>query len=112
MIRSRSVALASCAILVLSAFAIAQQQGRWERERVTNNVGNRWSKYEAEMQDPVDDPPDAWESTEFAFARLRYRSPRDRRGGWYNRSRWGIDANKSERQFILETAVDAWIRAY
>ena len=29
------------------------------------------------MQDPIDDPPDAWEPTEFAFARLRFRSPRD-----------------------------------
>jgi hypothetical protein len=56
----------------------------------------RWALYEAEMQDPVDDPPDAWEQTEFAFARLRYRSPYDRR--YY--AAWGIDANKSDRQFI------------
>ena len=56
----------------------------------------RWAMYEAEMQNPVDDPPDAYEDTEFAFARLRFRSPRD---GYY-RSRWGTDANKSERQFI------------
>jgi hypothetical protein len=59
-------------------------------------AANRWARYEPEMQNPVDDPPDAWEKTEFAFARLRYRSDR---GGWY-RARWGIDANKSERQFI------------
>ena len=52
--------------------------------------------YEHEMQNPVNDPPDAWEETEFAFARLRFRSFRD---GWY-RARWGTDANKSERQFI------------
>ena len=58
--------------------------------------GNRWAIYEHEMQNPVDDPPDAWEKTEFAFARLRFRS---RRSGWGG-SRWGIDANKSERQFI------------
>jgi hypothetical protein len=57
---------------------------------------NRWAKYEREMQDPVDDPPDAWEKSEFAFGRLRFRSPRD--GRMY--SRWGIDANKSDRQFI------------
>jgi hypothetical protein len=56
----------------------------------------RWARYEAEMQNPADDPPDAWEKTEFAFARLRYRS---HRGGYY-RARWGTDANKSERQFI------------
>jgi hypothetical protein len=56
----------------------------------------RWAKYEAEMQNPAEDPPDAWEKTEFAFARLRYRSNRD--GRW--RGRWGTDANKSERQFI------------
>lgn len=56
----------------------------------------RWAAYEYEMQNPVDDPPDAWEDTEFAFARLRFRAVR---GGW-GRSRWGIDANKSDRQFI------------
>ncbi len=59
----------------------------------------RWERYEHEMQHPADDPPDAWEKTEFAFARLRYRSARDGRG-WSRSSRWGIDANKSERQFI------------
>ena len=56
----------------------------------------RWQQYEREMQDPADDPPDAWEKTEFAFARLRYHSFRDRGYRW----RWGTDANKSERQFI------------
>ncbi len=59
--------------------------------------GRRWAKYESEMQNPAEDPPDAWEKTEFAFARLRYRS--DRRG-WRGGGRWGIDANKSDRQFI------------
>ena len=58
--------------------------------------GNRWAMYEHEMQNPVDDPPDAWEKTEFAFARLRFRSNRN----GYFRARWGTDANKSERQFI------------
>jgi len=58
----------------------------------------RWAIYEREMQNPAEDPPDAYEETEFAFARLRFRSPRD---GYYYRSRWGTDSNKSERQFIL-----------
>jgi len=57
---------------------------------------NRWARYEREMQDPIDDPPDAKEATEFAFGRLRYRSPRD----GYRYSRWGVDANKSERLFM------------
>src|SRR5689334_25431077 len=60
---------------------------------------NRWAKYEHEMQDPVDDPPDALEKTEFAFARLRFRSPRD---GYFRRFlRWGTDSNKSERLFMM-----------
>lgn len=61
---------------------------------------NRWAQYEHEMQNPVDDPPGAYEETEFAFARLRFRSFRD---GYFGRGhlRWGTDANKSERQFIL-----------
>ena len=50
--------------------------------------------YEYEMQTPADDPPDAWEQTEFAFARLRYHSPR---GGFYQR--WGIDTNRADRLF-------------
>jgi hypothetical protein len=76
------------AVLLLAAvfFAAAQSDPR----------GRRWARYEREMQNPAPDPPGAWEQTEFAFARLRYRSYRD---GFY-RSRWGVDANKSERQFI------------
>lgn len=58
---------------------------------------NKWWKYEAEMQDPIDDPPDADRPAEFAFARLRYRSPRD----GFRRARWGTDANKGERLFIV-----------
>ena len=81
----RGVAVGVLAVLLLSA-----QPGRPER---------RWAMYEREMQDPAEDPPDAWEETEFAFARLRYRSDRDR-SGFRSRSRWGIDANKSDRQFI------------
>jgi hypothetical protein len=82
-------AIAMGAVFVLLA---AGQPGRPER---------RWAMYEREIQDPADDPPDAWEETEFAFARLRYRSDRDRGGSRFRmRSRWGIDANKSDRQFL------------
>ncbi len=56
----------------------------------------RWSAYEREMQNPADDPPDAYEDTEFAFARLRYRS----QGRGRYRGSWGTDSNKAERQFI------------
>ena len=56
----------------------------------------RWARYEYEMQDPVEDPPDAWKETEFVFARLRYRAGRD--GSFLGR--WGIDANKSDRLFM------------
>jgi len=56
----------------------------------------RWSVYEREMQNPAEDPPDANEDTEFAFARLRYRSP----GRGRFRGSWGTDSNKAERQFI------------
>lgn len=56
-----------------------------------------WERYEHEMQDPVEDPPDVGRKGEFALGRLRYRSPMDR-GRFY--SRWGIDANKGDRVFI------------
>ena len=78
--------LIAAVLLIGVILAVAAQSGR----------GRRWAQYEREMQNPADDPPDAWETAEFAFARLRYRSDRD---GFY-RSRWGTDANKSERQFI------------
>lgn len=55
----------------------------------------RYSPYANEMQNPTPDPPDAGEKTEYAFARLRYRSY----GGW-RRSSWGTDSNKAERQFV------------
>jgi hypothetical protein len=62
------------------------------------------STYEYEMQNPALDPPDAAEKTEFAFARLRYRSigrgfgrRGGRRGGGNS---WATDANKAERQFV------------
>jgi hypothetical protein len=54
---------------------------------------NRWWQYEPEMQDPIDDPPDADVESEFVFARLRYRSP-------YGRYRWGVDSNRGERHFF------------
>lgn len=58
-----------------------------------------WERYEHEMQDPIDDPPDALHKGEFVQGRLRYRSPMDgrRRGGYH---RWGIDANKGDRIFL------------
>lgn len=59
--------------------------------------GRIWAQYEHEMQDPVDDPPDAGRRGEFALGRLRYRSPLDR---GFSYSRWGIDANKGDRIFI------------
>src|SRR5258708_16880083 len=55
----------------------------------------RSSAYEREMQNPAEDPPDAYQEAEFAFARLRYRSPQRGRG----RASWGTDSNKAERQF-------------
>lgn len=63
-------------------------------------LGSRvWERYEHEMQDPVDDPPDARRKGEFALGRLRYYSPMDR-GGRGRYARWGIDANKGDRLFI------------
>jgi hypothetical protein len=63
-------------------------------------VHSRYSaRYEHEMQDPVDDPPDALHKGEFALGRLRYRSGLDR-GGWGRYARWGIDANKGDRLFV------------
>jgi len=56
----------------------------------------RWARYEHEMQDPVEDPPDAWKETEFVFSRLRYRA--GRAGSFLGR--WGTDANKSDRLFM------------
>ncbi len=56
-------------------------------------------RYESEMQNAADDPPDAYEKGEYSFARLRYRGA----GGGGRRFRggsWATDSNKSERQFI------------
>jgi hypothetical protein len=65
-------------------------------------------QYESEMQDPVEDPPDAAKKAEFAFARLRYRQYSGgggggfgfRGGGYGRRGRsWGIDSNRADRLF-------------
>ncbi|HUQ90137.1 MAG TPA: DUF4159 domain-containing protein [Bryobacteraceae bacterium] len=92
-------------LCIVAVFAAAQM-----RERV-------WARYEHEMQDPVEDPPDVGRKGEFALGRLRYRSPLDRGRSYF---RWGIDANKGDRIFIgllhrltridvepIETIVDA-----
>jgi hypothetical protein len=76
-------------VLLLAAAAVVLVPAQ-VRERV-------WARYEAEMQDPVEDPPDAMQKAEFALGRLRYRSPMDRRGRY---ARWGIDVNKGDRTFI------------
>ena len=86
----RRLSIAALLFATLGPIAILGFQGGFQ-SRVNQ-------QYEYEMQDPVDDPPDAWEDTEFAFARLRYRSGRGRFYGYG--ARWGTDANKSERQFI------------
>lgn len=52
--------------------------------------------YEYEMQNPTDDPPDAYEEGEFVFARLRYRSG----GRGFRGDSWGTDSNKAERVFL------------
>ena len=70
-------------------------------------------RFEWEMQDPVDDPPDAGVKAEFAFGRLRYHSGYGgrgfgRRGGGFGG--WGIDANRADRAFAIamrrQTRVD------
>lgn len=87
---SLRVRLRLCAVLGLAALCavIALGQGR---SRV-------WARYEIEMQDAVDDPPDVDRKGEFSPGRLRYRSPMDRYGGRY--FRWGIDVNKGDRILI------------
>ncbi|MBL0159395.1 MAG: DUF4159 domain-containing protein [Bryobacterales bacterium] len=81
----------ACAVVVLLLGGLAALIPGQMRERV-------WARYEREMQDPVEDPPDALRKAEFALGRLRYRSPMDRAGRRY--FRWGIDANKGDRTFI------------
>jgi len=78
------------ALMMAATFVCLAQRG---------STGRRWQMYEREMQNPADDPPDAWEEAEFAFARLRFRSQQDgyRRG----HARWGTDANTCDRHFIV-----------
>ena len=62
------------------------------------------------MQNPSDDPPGAWDKTEFAWGRLRFRA--DERFRYYGgHARWGTDTNKSDRFFLRAlrrlTRVDA-----
>jgi len=54
---------------------------------------NHWWMYEREMQDPINDPPDAEVPAEFKFGRLRYPS--------FRYGRWATDANKGERLFLV-----------
>jgi hypothetical protein len=55
-------------------------------------------RFESEMQDPVDDPPDASVKAEFAFGRLRYHAGYGGRG-YGRRGSWGTDANRADRLF-------------
>src|SRR5947207_2510201 len=77
-----------CLLLGGAAMGVAQMRGRIQ------------SRYESEMQDVVDDPPDADYQGGFRIGRLRYRSPMDARGARFGGYfRWGIDANKGDRLF-------------
>jgi Domain of unknown function (DUF4159) len=80
-------AIAVASVVLAAVVRAAQNRGR----------PNRWAQYEPEMQDPIDDPPDAYVEAEFAIGRLRFRSPTDRRRG--RGTRWGTDANKGDRIF-------------
>jgi Domain of unknown function (DUF4159) len=96
--------------LVPVALAVAGAAG-WAAQRAQpqERGERRWAQYEREMQDPIPDPPDAWDEAEFVTGRLRFRSPLDggRRFGGFRgfgrfgggRRRWGIDANKGDRVF-------------
>lgn len=84
----RRVAMALAIVFIAGGLLAALALGQWRP--------NKWARYEREMQDPVDDPPDADHPGEFRLGRLRFRSPRDGR----RYSRWGIDANKGDRLFL------------
>lgn len=88
----RSLLLGTAALACVLGALLAHAQ---LTEPTRGHRGNRWAMYEGEMQNPLEDPPDAWEQTEFAFGRLRFRSQRAR--GWY--LPWGIDANQADRRF-------------
>jgi hypothetical protein len=78
----KALLVCSAALVAVVATAVAWQ-------------GGNWSKYAGEMQNPAPDPPDAGEKSEWAFARLRYRSQGGRRRGG-----WGTDSNKAEQHFV------------
>jgi hypothetical protein len=84
---------AGLVLLVLTLASLLMTQGLLFAQ---GRFQNYWARYEREMQDPIDDPPDALRPSEFVFARLRYRSNRDGRAY----ARWGIDANKGDRLFL------------
>jgi hypothetical protein len=86
-LRTTAAAITMTLALWGSLYALQQQSGFQQR---------RSQAYEDEMQNPTDDPPDAYEDAEFVFARLRYRSPG--RGSY--RGSWGTDSNKAERVFL------------
>lgn len=84
-------------LVVLTCCAVAPVVALWGYQQRHSQT------YEWEMQDPVEDPPDAARKGEFAFARLRYRGNGYGRGFRGGGSRWGTDANRADR--IFEVAV-------
>lgn len=83
--------------ILIGALLLATLTALYAQRRSRLSGTRKWAMYEYEMQDPVEDPPDANLPGEFVLGRLRYRSPRDGRGPYY---RWGIDANKGDRIFL------------
>src|SRR5438477_190511 len=92
-------------VIVLLCLALAPliAQRNFQRSNLTapRNGMRHSQQYELEMQDPVDDPPDANDLAEFTFGRLRYRGYGGfgggfggRRGFGGGRSSWGIDSNR------------------
>lgn len=83
-------------ILILICIAM----GVWAAIAAVNRGVDAYP-YEVEHPEITLLPPDGDEKTEFAFARLRYPMlyGRSRRGSGFYGS-WGIDAPKSDRQFV------------
>src|SRR6266478_2556430 len=79
-------------LILLLSFTLVPAAFLWGFQKRYNQ------QYEYEMQDPVQDPPDADVKAEFSFARLRYRSYCYGGRGW-GRSSWGIDSNLADRLF-------------
>jgi hypothetical protein len=90
----RRLSIAALLFATLGPIAILGFQAGGFQSRVNQ-------QYENEMQDPVDDPPDARQKAEFAFGRLRYRSGYG--GGRFGgrRGSWGIDSNRADRLFSV-----------